>query len=59
MLLCKPSDESGETQKLPRPFQGPYCLVELVQNTVKISRVDRPEEEPILVSIIDCTGAPK
>ena len=51
MFLYKPADTTGEGRKFARPFHGPYRLMELGANTAKIRRVDRPEEEPVLVSI--------
>ena len=51
VFLYKPADTTGEGRKFARPFHGPYRLMELGANTAKIRRVDRPEEEPVLVSI--------
>lgn len=38
-------------RKLARPFHGPYRIAELTTNDAYIRRVDRPSEEPILVSL--------
>ena len=51
VFLFRPAEKTGAARKLARPFHGPYRLVELGPNTAKIRRVDRPEEEPILVAI--------
>ena len=51
VFLFKLAEVTGERRKLARPFHGPYRLVEVGPNTAKIRRVDRPEEEPILVSL--------
>lgn len=51
VFLFKPAEVTGERRKLARPFHGPYRLLEVGPNTAKIRRVDRPEEEPILVSL--------
>ena len=50
-FLYKPAERTGATRKLVRPFHDPYQVVEVGANTAKIWRVDRPEEEPILVAI--------
>ena len=50
MFLYKPADKTGEARKFARPFHGPYCVAVLEPNTAKIRCVDKPAEEPILVS---------
>ena len=51
VFLLKPAEKTGETRKFSRPFHGPYRVVEMRPNTATIRRVDRPQEEPILVSL--------
>ena len=51
VFLFKPAEKTGETGKFARPFHGPFRIIELESNTVKIRRVDRPGEEPILVAL--------
>ena len=51
VFLFKPSTKTGETRKFARPFHGPYRVLELGVNTAKIRRVDRPQDEPVLVAI--------
>ena len=53
VFLFKPAEKTGEGQKLVHPYYGPFCVVEMGTNTTKIRRVDKPQEEPILVSL-DC-----
>ena len=51
VFLYKPAEKTGEARKFARPFHGPYRVLEMGTNTAKICRVDRPEEEPLLVSL--------
>ena len=51
VFLFKPAVKSGQARKFARPFYGPYRIVEVDNNTAKICRVDRPDEEPILVAL--------
>ena len=60
VFLFKPSTKTGETRKFARPFHGPYRILELGVNTAKIRRVDRPQDEPLLVALDrlqQCPGA--
>ena len=45
VFLFKPADKTGHARKFARPYHGLFCTV---ANT---ARVDRPEEEAILVSL--------
>ena len=51
VFLYKPAEKTGESRKLSRPFHGPYRLLDVGPNTARISRVDRPEDDPLLVSV--------
>ena len=51
VFLFKPSTKTGETRKFARPFHGAYRILELGVNTAKIRRVDRPQDEPLLVAV--------
>ena len=51
VFLYKPAENTGEERKFARPFHGPYCVMEMSTNTAKIQLVDRPEGEPLLVSL--------
>jgi len=43
---------SEKNNKLARMFHGPYWVVEIsLNNTAQIRRVDKPQEEPILVAM--------
>ena len=50
-FLFKPAEKTGEARKLARPYHGHFRVVEIDTNTAKIRRVDRPQEEPILVAL--------
>ena len=51
VFLFRPAEKSGQARKFARPFHGPYRVVEVDSNTAKICRVDKPDEEPILVAL--------
>ena len=51
VFLYKPEKKTGKNRKFARPFHGLYHIVEVDVNTAKIMRVDRPQEEPILVAV--------
>ena len=48
VFLFKPAEKTGEARKFARPYHGPYRVLEVDINTV---RMNRPQEEPILVAI--------
>ena len=51
VFLYKPAEKAGEARKLARPFHGPYRLSEMDVNTATLTRVDKPQEEPLVVAI--------
>ena len=51
VFLFKPAELTGARRKFARPFHGPYRLLEVGTNTARICPVDRPQSEPILVSL--------
>ena len=51
VLLLKLAEKTVQARKFARPFHGPYRVVEIDSNTAKICRVDKPNEEPILVAL--------
>ena len=51
VFLYKPVEKTGEARKLARLFHGPYRVIQLDKNTATIRHVDRPEKDPLLVSI--------
>ena len=51
VFLLKPSEKTGKNRKFARPFHGPYRIVEINPSNASIRRVDKPQEEPILVAL--------
>ena len=51
VFLLKPAEQTGELQKLARPYHGPYRIITMDTNTASIRRVDRPEDSPVLVAL--------
>ena len=51
VFLFKPADKTGPTRKFARPYHGPFQVVEMDVNTAKIRRVDRPDEDTLLVAV--------
>ena len=51
VFLFKPAEKTGEARKLSRPYHGPYRVVQLDTNTAHIRRVDRPQDDTILVAL--------
>ena len=50
-FLFKPAEKTGELRKLARPFHGPYRIIWMDVNTAHIRRVDKPQEDTILVAL--------
>ena len=50
-FLFKPAEKTGEARKLARPYYRPFGVVEIDTNTAKIRRLDRLQEEPILIAL--------
>lgn len=48
--MLKTSEKTGERHKLVRPY-GPYRVVSITTNNASLCRVDKPQEEPILVAL--------
>lgn len=50
-FLFMPAEKSGHARKFARPYHGPYRILELDVNTARVRRVDRLQEDPILVHL--------
>ena len=48
-FLFMPAEKTGQARKFARPYHGPYRILEVDVNTARIRRVDKPQDEPILV----------
>ena len=59
VFLFKPAEKIGENRKLARPYHGPYRIVDMSTNTAYVRRVDKPQEEPILVALDCLRGCPE
>ena len=59
MFLHKPAEQTGERRKFARPYHGPYRVIEMATNTAKITRIDHPEEDPLLVSLAQLRQCPE
>ena len=46
-------EDQGKECKLALPYHGPYCILEVRQNTLLVCPVDCPDAPPILVSMMD------
>lgn len=51
VFLFQPAEKTGKARKLARPYHGPFRVVSLTQSNAQIRRVDRPQDEPILVAL--------
>ena len=59
VFLFKPADKTGPLRKFARPYHGPYRVVEMDLNTARIRRIDRPEEDTILVALDRLRACPE
>ena len=59
VFLFKPAEKTGEGRKLARAYHGPYRIVELATNTARIRRIDKPNEDPMLVALDRLRRCPK
>lgn len=58
VMVFMPQETSGKDRKLALPYHGPYRVVEVRSNCLLVRPVDRPSEEPILVSmarVVQCS----
>ena len=51
VFLLKPAETTGANRKFARPFHGPYRITDMETNNAYIRRIDRPQDEPILVAL--------
>ena len=51
VFLFKPVDKTGPLRKFARPYHGPFRVMEMDVNTARIRRIDKPEEDAILVAL--------
>ena len=58
-LSTCPQHKRRKAHKLARPFQGPYRVLETVDNGVMVTPVDRPRETPFHVAMDQVRHCPK
>ena len=51
VFLLKLNKRTSKRSKLTRPFHGPYRIVSMDTNTAQVHRVDKPQEDTILVAV--------
>ena len=59
VFLFKPAEKTGQNRKFARPYHGPFRVCELGTNTAKICRVDRPQDDSILVTLARLRRCPE
>ena len=52
-MVFMPQETTGKDRKLALPYHGPYRVLEVKTNCLLVRPVDRPRDQPILVSM-DC-----
>lgn len=51
VFVHMPGDVRGKAWKFSRPFHGPHRILELTPTNASVRLVDRPQDEPIFVSL--------
>ena len=51
MFLFKPAQKTVQNCKFARMYHGPFRVCELETNTAKMCRVDRPQDDSIIVTL--------
>lgn len=51
VMVFMPHENQGKKRKLALPYHGPYRILEVRSNCLLVRPVDRPEDEPILISM--------
>ena len=60
LRIIPTSKSRGKTgERVFLPFQRPYCVVEITSNDACMRRVDRPQDEPILVALYQLRRCPE
>ena len=57
VMVFMPQEAQGKGRKLALPYHGPYRIQEVRSNCLLVRPVDRPDDQPILVSmdrVVDC-----
>ena len=59
VMVFMPQEVQGKDRKLAPPHHGPYRILEVQPNCVRVRPVDKPADHPILVSMDRVTKCPK
>ena len=51
VFVYTPSEKRGKAYKFACPFVGPYRVLELYDNGVKLKWIDKPKAQPIQVAL--------
>ena len=51
VMVYMPHEVTGKSWKFARPFFGPYRILSVTPTNVEVRLVDKPEEDPIFVSL--------
>ena len=51
VFVHMPGEVQGKAWKFSRPFHGPYRILELTPTNASVRLVDRPQDQPIFVSL--------
>ena len=51
VFVYMPAAKSGPAWKLARPFHGPFRVTRAMEGSVEVVPIDRPQEQPIRVSL--------
>lgn len=51
VFVHMPAEKRGKAYKFARTFHGPFRVVELLENGVRVVPVDKPQESPIPVAL--------
>ena len=58
VFVHMPSERREKAYKFARTFHGPYRIVEILENGVRVVRVDKPQDSPIRVAIYSIRCCP-
>ena len=58
VLVKFPADESGKMRKLSRPWHGPYRVTKLCEPDVRVEKIYRPQDGPVLIHKSRVTPCP-
>ena len=57
-MVYMSQEAQGKMRKLSLPYHGPFSILEVLSNCLLLTPVDRPNDQPILVSRDRVTSCP-